>query len=117
MVYVASYKQLAVFGLTSHAAVAATLKQPSVVPAPGPAGAQFWGKIKSIHGSRITVVLRTGKLLQVDLSEALAQQTTVDPVIGENVAVNGRLNKSGVLKAHVMMRAKAPVSWGPDKTM
>ena len=87
------------------------------MPAPRPAGAQFWGKIKSIHGSRIAVVLRTGKLLQVDITEARAEETTIEPVIGEYVAVNGRLNKLGVLEAHLMMRAKAPISWGPDKTM
>jgi hypothetical protein len=114
MVYVASYKQLAIFGLTSHAAAAATLKQPSVVPAPGPAGSQFWGKIKTIRGSKISVVLRTGQVLQVDLSAAQAQQTTIESVIGENVVVEGSLNKNGVLQAETMMRAKEPESWGSD---
>jgi hypothetical protein len=115
-VYVASYKQLAIFGLTTLASnAAATLQQPAAVPAPEPAGALFWGKIKSIDGSRIVLVLRSGELLQVDLAEALAEGTTIEPVIGENVAVNGTLNDRGVLEAHFMWRAKGLASWGADR--
>jgi hypothetical protein len=87
------------------------------VPAPSPAGAQFWGKIKGIHGSWIVLALRTGKLLQVDITEARAEGTTIQPGIGEFVTLNGRLNQRGVLQAHLMMRAKGPMSWGPDKSM
>jgi hypothetical protein len=79
-----------------------------------PAGALFWGTVKSIHDSRIVLVLRTGELLQVDLSEAFAGGTTIVPLIGENVIVNGKHNEQGVLEARVMWRAKAPQSWGAD---
>jgi hypothetical protein len=59
-------------------------------------------------------VLRTGKLLQVDLREALKKGTTIMPVIGWNVAVNGELNAQGVLEARIIERAKGRKSWGAD---
>ena len=93
-VYVGSYRQLAIFGVTSPAAqIQAKLQQPPPVPPQKPAGALFWGMIKSIDNSRIVLVLRTGELLQVDLSQALRAGTTVEPIIGRNVAVNGNLNE------------------------
>jgi hypothetical protein len=54
-------------------------------------------------------------LLQVDITEARAEGTTIEPRIGEFVTVNGGLNQLGVLQAHLMMRAKGPMSWGPDR--
>ena len=118
MVYVASYKQLAIFGLTAAPAVKAevNLQQPRAATELNPAGALFWGSIKSISGSRIELVLRTGELLQVDLSAALTEGTTVVPVIGENVVVNGQLNGHGILEARSMSRAKGPQSWGADRS-
>jgi hypothetical protein len=115
MVYVGSYRQLAIFGLTSSGAqTGAKLQHSTVVPELQPAGAVFWGTVKSIDGSRIALVLRTGESLEVDLSEALAQGTTIAPLIGENVVVNGELDENGVLEARFMSRAKAPQSWGTD---
>jgi hypothetical protein len=118
MVYVASYKQLAIFGRTAAAGAKTEVKlqQPQAAPEVNPAGALFWGSIKSISDSRIELVLRTGELLRVDLSAALAEGTTVVPVLGENVAVNGQFNGHGVLQARFMWRAKGPQkSWGADR--
>ena len=118
MVYVATYKQLAIFGLTAAAGAKTEVKlqQPQAPPELNPPGALFWGSIKSISDSRIEVVLRTGELLQVDLSAAFAESTTVVPLIGENVVVNGEFNTDGILEARSMLRAKGPQSWGADRS-
>jgi hypothetical protein len=116
MVYVASYKQLAIFGLTPPTMnTAARLQVPAAVPALKPSGALFWGRIKSIQDARLVLVLRNGEVLQVDISEALKGGTSVTPVIGENVAVNGKFNEHGVMQAHIMWRAKGPKSWSADR--
>ena len=100
-VYVASSDELAIFGLTSPVAqTEAKLAQAD--PSVNPPGALFWGAVKSIHDSRVVLLLRTGELLQVDLSEAFAEGTTIAPVVGENVVVNGQLDEEGVLQARVM---------------
>jgi hypothetical protein len=116
MVYVASYRRLAIFGVTSPGAalMQAKLPQPPVVPALKLSGALFWGTVKSIHDFRIVLVLRTGEVLHVDLREAFTEGTTIEPVIGENVTVNGKFNDHGVLEARFMWRAKALKSWGAD---
>jgi hypothetical protein len=117
MVYVASYRQLAIFGLQAPAALARTevkLQRPPSPPALRPPGSLIWGTIESIHGSRFVLVLRNGQLLQVDLREALKNGTTIVPVIGRNVAVNGDFNSHGVLEAHIIWRAKGRQSWGVD---
>jgi hypothetical protein len=115
MVYVASNKQLAIFGLSPAVVkTAVTTPQALAIPQAKPAGAVFWGSIKSISYPRIVIVLRTGELLQVDLSPAFAKGTAAVPVVGENVEVNGQLNSQGVLEARFMWRAKGPQSWGAD---
>lgn len=78
-------------------------------------GALYWGTIKSIDGARITIALRTGKILKVDLSEAIKEHTTINPIVGRTVVVNGKLNNEGVLEARTMARANAsPKGWDPD---
>jgi hypothetical protein len=114
-VYVASYKQLAIFGLISATASnKIELQQPVAVAEPKPAGALFWGSIKSINGYSIVLVLRTGALLQVDFSKAFAEGTAIQPVVGEDVVVNGVFNEQGSLEARSLWRAKGPQTWGAD---
>ncbi len=115
MVYVASYKSLAIFGITSHAAqTAANLQQGSAAPLAKPTGALFWGTIKSVNDTDIVLALRTGELLEVDLSEAYKNAMSVVPYLGENVAVSGKLAPDGVMQARIMWRVKGRQSWGTD---
>jgi hypothetical protein len=121
-VYVPSNRQLAIFGLI-------TPKRPGGAPTPRreqltqpaapspvtkPPGAIYWGTIERVDGSRIAILLRTGTVLEVDLSEAMRDGTTINPTVGQNVSINGTLNATGVLEGHTMWRAKAPASWGAD---
>jgi hypothetical protein len=126
-VYVASHRQLEICGFTAP--------QPGALGKPAgqretpqrlvsqassallrvkPGSAVFWGTIKSIHDSRIVLVLRGGEMLQVDLSGALKQGTAVEPIPGRNVVVEGKFNTDGVFEARMMLRAKGRESWGPD---
>jgi hypothetical protein len=121
-VYVGSYRQLSIFGLisTKQAQQAPPPRRVEMFqPAPPPLiekppGATFWGTIKRVDGARIAIALRTGQLLQVDLSEAMKTGTTITPNVNINVAVNGTLNADGVLEARTMWRAKGPAIWGAD---
>jgi hypothetical protein len=118
-VYVASYGQLAIFGLRSLRRPGRIVGEPRILAQsapilPTPPGARYWGVIKSVHGERVTITLREGRLLDVDLSTAAKDGTTLVPIVGHPVAVSGTLNDRGVLKARTMQRVKGPSTWGPD---
>ena len=122
-VYVASYKALAIFGLRPLPRKGRFVPRLSplmealvqkAAPVPTPSGPQFWGTIRSVDGNEITIELRTGEVLRVDLTEALKNQTSITAVVGRNVVVNGTMNDKGVLEARTMLRAKGPGAWGSD---
>lgn len=122
-VYVASYKSLAIFGLRPPSRKGRLTPRFSPLtealiqeapPAPKPFGPQFWGTIRSVDRNEITLQLRTGEVLKVDLSEAFKNQTSITPIVGHSVVVNGTLNEKGGLEARTMLRAKGPALWGPD---
>jgi hypothetical protein len=77
-------------------------------------GSRFYGTIASIDGSRITITLRTGDTLTVDLTAAAKNFRMVIPVVGELVMVTGNMSTDGTLNAESMLRAKGPASWAPD---
>ena len=122
-VYVASYKSLAIFGLRPGKRGGRVLPRTSehpeelmqeAPPMPKPPGAQYWGTVKSVEGDHVTLALRNGQVLEVDLSNATKNGTTVIPIVGHSVVANGTLNDKGVLEAHTMQRVKGPSTWGPD---
>ena len=107
-VYVASYKQLAIFGLTSSAVSTIKLQKPTAVRSSvRQTGAQFWGTLKSVNNTQLVLELRNRDRLRVDLSQALATGETVRPIVGKNVAISGHLNAKGVLQANVMYESNA----------
>jgi hypothetical protein len=122
-VYVPSYKQFMIFGLRPGRPFGrpwprweAIMKIPPPPPMPKIAGAEFWGTIKTMDSpARIKIELRTGKLLEVDLSEALKNGRSGVPFVGRNVAVIGKLTEGGVFKAESMRRAKGRPAWGEDR--
>jgi len=120
-VYVASNQQLQIFGLVSPRRrgrftgefVNAQLK--AAAPVPGPSGPQFWGTVKSIDGNRLVLELRSGSLLQVDVSAAIkAGRASLVPV-GRSANVKGRMGADGVFMANVLIRAKGRSLWGEDR--
>ncbi len=116
-VYVASYKQLAIFGL-GHA-VAMNVPPAPVVPAdlPLPVGEhEVFGIVRQIHGHFIAVETRGGDLLSVDTRPAVRVGGDIVVQPGEAVDLRGALGASGAFEAHVMERAKnLPELWGPDR--
>lgn len=119
-VYVASDRQLTIFGLRPFRRPFPfpRFQAKLLVPPPRPprkiAGQIFWGTIRKANGRHIEVALRTGRLLKVDLAQAMKAGMAVDPVLGRHISVVGRLNGKGILQATSMQRAKGPASWGPD---
>jgi hypothetical protein len=118
-VYVASFKQLAIFGLRSPGRQK-RVREPrkilvqAAASQPKPDGARFWGTVQSVDGNQVTLMLRTGQVLKVDLSGAAKDGTTLIPIVGHNVAVSGSINGKGVLEARGMQRVKGPATWEPD---
>ena len=120
-VYVPGFGQLTIFGLRPLRfwppfpprlePVAPPFKVP---PAHRLPGAQYWGTVKSVDGMRMTMTLRTGKTLEVDLSEAMKEGTAIHPIVGRNVVVGGKLNPQGVLAARTVGRAGRAAIWDPD---
>ena len=73
-VYVASYKQLAIFGLAPAAGANLAAVQSPVPPAPPalpPDDHEIFGTIKAVAGSSLTLATRTGQLVRVDVADAV----------------------------------------------
>jgi len=115
-VYVASYKKLAIFGTTPPAKA---LDERALVEPPEPeppiAGALFWGTVAELADETLTIKLRDGKTLTIDVKEARAAGTAYDAHPGDHVVAHGTLDERGTLKARLLYRAKKPETWGEDK--
>jgi hypothetical protein len=120
-VFVASFKQLAIFGLAPRGTMirmttaARPLQAPAATPLTEVSGSRFFGTITSIDGNNVVIRLRTGETLTIDLTNARKAFQTVIPFIGEPVAVSGTLEANGTLNAQTMLRAKGPAYWSPDR--
>jgi hypothetical protein len=126
-VYVASFNQLAIFGvgrprLIAQSTQAERLAQAPLAqarPAPPPfadsSQSRFFGTITRVEDDRISLRLRTGEILPVNLTAARKAFQTVVPFIGETVVVSGALEANGTLNAQTMLRAKGLASWSPDR--
>jgi hypothetical protein len=117
-VYVASYKRLSIFGLRTAKvpATPSTAAPPEALATPASAGTRVYGTIESVEGQRLTLQLRSGKSLAVDLSQALRTSSAVPPVVGKTVRVTGTFDRAtAVLRADSMLHAKpSPELWEPD---
>lgn len=116
-VYVASYHELAIFGLlsTGRAGISPEVLIHSVPPEEQPPGARIWGTVREVGERTLVVQLRDEKLLTVDLTPALKMGAIHTPKVGGYVTVRGTLNDRGVLEASAISRAKTPANWGGDK--
>ena len=127
-VYVASYRQLAIFGLGSGAAapLAAQFVQqssPQIAQVASqdsahlpPNGHEIFGTITTINGDLITVETRNGALVDVDATEAVESYQSVVLLVDKTVRMLGSYNASNVFQATVITRAKASAKlWPPDR--
>jgi hypothetical protein len=116
-VYVPSNRQLSIFGLRGPFRrwyPPPWPRQGKMAERPLRPMSIYWGTIKKVAGTRAAVALRTGKILQVDLSEALDEGTSIAPVVGRNVGVTGTEDADGILQALRLWRAKGRAAWGAD---
>ncbi len=112
MVYVASYAQLNIFGLSQGSSVVSAAGV--APPSPQLATDALYGTITQIMDSEFSVKTRTGRTVRVDGSAAVAQNQSVQLFVGEPVTVTGSVDRSGKVHADAIVRAKPePESW-PD---
>ena len=106
-VYVASYKQLSIFGLIGSAPIADTV---AYEPAPrntiSASEHDMFGSITAVHGSQFTLQTRTGTLVQVDASISIRKDLSANLTVGHAVEVRGTFDEHGVLRATVIERTK-----------
>jgi hypothetical protein len=117
--YVPGFKRLSIFGLRSLRGFpkrmeALDFPPPEHMKRTSPEGNLYWGTIRTVEGDRITLELRTGKTVSVDLSEAIKRQTAIKPIAGRKVVINGSIDENGVLKAQTLGRARTPTDADPD---
>jgi hypothetical protein len=129
-VYVASYKQLSIFGLLGGTAAKTITAQPVVQTISQVQSAselqnpsshstkhqhEIFGTISDVNGSLITVKRRTGSLLNVDASVAIKNDLCVGLDIGDAVDVQGTFEANGAMLAKSIQQAKdASESWPID---
>lgn len=109
-VYVASYKELDIFGfgppiVTLPAAVpVAPTTEP---PTPGILNTTF-GTITKVEGSRFTMKSEAGTEIQVDAEKAVKDGLSPVLIIGHSVSVYGNADAQGVIHADVIRPAHSP---------
>ncbi len=118
-VYVASYKELAIFGLPPAGAAMPAAAVPHLPPAPPelPVGShEIFATIKSVAGANVTVATRTGKLIRVDAAMAITAKQTVVLLVDEPVRLLGSFDSAGILGATSIAHAKpSPKGWPADR--
>ena len=78
-------------------------------------GSRASGKILRVQGVDLDLSLRSGAVLEVDLTQAITNHLAAIPYVGEFVQVEGQLSSQGRFQAQSIRRIKgAPASWEPD---
>jgi hypothetical protein len=121
-VYVASYKQLAIFGLGKPGAQVKTESAPEAEaaaaeqPEPALPGHVVYGRLKRADNTTLTLETRTGSLLTVDSAPAKKAETNALAVVGQAYMARGEYDAQGVLHAVSVQRVKdQPELWKADR--
>jgi hypothetical protein len=117
-VFVATYKSLAIFGLSTDAKFArfVAAPPPAVRAYSGPAH-QIYGTVIGLDGDVLTLRKRDGMMVSVDVAPAARDGAMAEPQPGHASLVRGDgYDKAGRLIATVVMHAKDSVlRWGTDR--
>ena len=113
-VYVASYKQLDIFGFGANSGTMPLT--PEGFPRQ-PNWHALYGTIVKLDGAQISVKLRSGKIQLIDTTKAARRHHTVPLVLGESVGVMGSLDTpTGALQAERTYRVdKSTAAWPADR--
>jgi hypothetical protein len=118
-VYVASYKQLAIFGLAASGAKAGPetpLMTAEEGERPALPGHAVYGTLVRVEEATLVLQTRNGTLLTVDSARARRAETRAVPVIGRAYLARGEYDAAGVMHASSVQRVKAePELWKPDR--
>jgi hypothetical protein len=107
-VFVASYGNLSIFGLPSPHQHKIAFHAP---PAPAPllypgVSHELRGTVTAIDGTSLTLRLRTGSMLHVDIASAKAAGNMAPPSIGHASLIRGDYDAHGVLVAKYVLHQK-----------
>ncbi len=123
-VYVATYQELAIFGLGKPAAATAQAAFTARAVASrnvsrfslGANQHAVWGTIRSVEPTEMTVADRHGTLVRVYLPTARASGNLAEPVVGEATVAIGRQDADGLLLATNVLHAKSSAAlWPADQ--
>ena len=108
-VYVASYKELDIFGLGTPLIIHAAPPPVAPLPKTQPAGGlvSIFGIITKLEGSRFTLKTEAGEV-QVNAEKAIANGLSPSLVVGRQVSVYGNRDAQGVLHAKVIRNGLTP---------
>jgi hypothetical protein len=117
-VFVASYGNLSIFGLTGTPARKIAFRAP---PSPKPArypgvAHELHGTVTAITDTTITLRTRTAAAVQVDIAAAKADGNVAPPSIGHAALVRGDYDAHGTLVAKYVLHQKdSPALWSADR--
>jgi len=121
-VYVASYKELDIFGLDLPNGQDPGLRKMALAAREkveffkGPHEHQVSGTLRKIDGTRVILETRDHKMVEVDVSKARDAAKYAVVGVGNGVTVAGSSGAKGVLQAETVWRVKnAPATWPPDR--
>jgi len=123
-VYVASYKELDIFGLNPQSAQGAQKAKTAMAEtyvaraevAKAPEEHRVSGVVLKIDGDHLTIQTRSNKTVEIDATEAKRslRYSAVIP-IGDSVVTVGSYDAQGVMHAVLVSRIKrSPATWPPD---
>ncbi len=76
---------------------------------------EYYGTVRSVSGTTLYLTLRTGRVLVVDASKALADKHSVLLTPTRPVIVRGTVGSNAVVHASVILRSHSmPEYWPPD---
>jgi hypothetical protein len=115
-VYLASYKQLAIFGLGATQQTAGSVPRTARAPAPQVlSGHGLWGTVVGFNNKTVMLKLRNGGVVAIDSSEIAPKLALIRFQPESKVLVHVAYGATGALKAVSVQRAKnSPALWGPD---
>ena len=114
-VFVASNKQLAIFGPITAGAAVATLASASSAQIPA-LGNQLSGWVDRINGTELMIKKRNGDHARIDAKPAQDAFQSVPIGMEEAITAEGNYDAQGVLHAQTIVRAKDfRALWPPDR--
>jgi outer membrane protein assembly factor BamB len=114
-VYVASYKQLAIFGLGAPHVPTLAARIAAAPRGQGQPGHGLWGTVASFEKTTVVLKLRTGRAVTADVSAVAGKLALIRFQPGSKVLVHGEYDASGTFRAISVVRAKDSTDlWGRD---